>query len=69
MTSAEKSTDPVDDLFGEPPLLKGEDKAHMRLRAAVEAEIEPTGFFERMNVIDQTNKLWRRCAAAAMPPR
>lgn len=59
MSAQEKATDLIEDLFGEPPLLKGEDKArYMRLRAAVEAEVNPQNFFERLNVYDQVNKLW-----------
>jgi hypothetical protein len=54
-----ENIDQFEHLLGEPPLLKGEDKArYMKLRAAVEAELKPTTFFERLNVYDQTNKLW-----------
>jgi hypothetical protein len=66
----DKNINQLEPLFGEPPLLKGEDKArYMKLRAAVEAELQPKTFLERMNVHDQTNKLWeeqrlRRYAAA-----
>jgi hypothetical protein len=59
MSSEEKATNPIDDLFGEPPLLKGEDKArYMRLRAAVEAEINPKTIFDQIMVRDLTDKYW-----------
>jgi hypothetical protein len=49
----------MDDLFGEPPLLEGEDKQrYLRLYAAVEADIQPKSFFDQMQVREQTDKIW-----------
>ncbi len=53
------SIDPTLDLFGEPALLKGEDKAlYLKLRAAVAANLEPKTFADWTIVHDQTSKLW-----------
>jgi hypothetical protein len=65
-----KMTERTDDLFGEPALLRGEDpEIYWRLYAAVEAYIQPKDFFGRMQVREQTDKIWeelrlKRCAAA-----
>jgi hypothetical protein len=68
--SEHENIDQLQDLFEEPPLLKGEDKARfMKLRAAVEAEHKPKTFSEKLNAHAQAIKLWeeqrlRRYAAA-----
>lgn len=52
-------TNKIDDLFGKPSLIKGEDEdRYLRLRAAVEAEIKPKTVFDWMMVNDQTDKYW-----------
>src|SRR5271165_4733795 len=52
-------SDPIDDIFGEPALLQGEDRErYMRLYAAVEADIQPKNFFDRLHVREQTDKIW-----------
>jgi hypothetical protein len=52
-------TNHIDDLFGAPALLEGEDRErYARLFAAVESEIEPKNFFEVMQVREQTDKIW-----------
>jgi hypothetical protein len=39
----------IDDIFGEPALLEGEDRErYMRLYAAVEADIQPKNIFDRI---------------------
>jgi hypothetical protein len=49
----------VDDMFGEPALLAGEDKGlYTKIYAAIEADIEPKSFFDRMHVREQTDKFW-----------
>lgn len=49
------------DLFGEPPLLKGEDKErYLRLLALVEDQIRPKTIFEKMLVRDLTDKYWEQ---------
>ena len=66
--SAEKQQDPsinpTCDLFGEPPLLKGEDKErYLRLLAAIEHQVDPKTIFDKMRVRDLTDKYWeqQRC--------
>src|ERR1035437_5481058 len=64
-------TDPAADLFGEPALIKGEDKErYMSLFAMVEADMKPKTFLDRMMVQEQTNKIWEeqrlRSNAAAL---
>src|ERR1700730_15437064 len=52
------------ELFGEPPLLKGEDEErYLRLYAAVEHHIQPKTIFDKMRVRDLTDKYWeqQRC--------
>jgi hypothetical protein len=52
-------TNEIDDLFGKPALINGEDEdRYLRLRAAVEAEIKPKTVFDWMMVKDQTDKYW-----------
>jgi hypothetical protein len=61
MTESDDNTglDPIDDLFGEPALINGEDKErYMRLRAAVEADLKPKTIFDWMRVKDVTDKYW-----------
>jgi hypothetical protein len=49
------------DLFGEPPLIKGEDKQrYCRLLAAVTHEIKPKTLFDEVLVRDMTDKLWEQ---------
>jgi hypothetical protein len=58
----------MDDLFGEPPLLKGEDTARYgRLLAAIKHEIKPETVFEKIHVREFTDKLWQqqRCKQSA----
>jgi len=52
-------SDELDDIFGKPALLKGEDRErYARLQAAVEADIKPKNIFDRMLVREQTDKYW-----------
>ena len=58
----------MSDLFGEPPLIKGEDKArYWRLHAAVGHELQPKTVFEKIYVREYTDKLWQqqRCKQSA----
>jgi hypothetical protein len=58
----------MSDLFGEPPLIRGEDKArYWRLHAAVEHEIKPQTIFDKIHVREVTDKLWQqqRCKQSA----
>jgi len=51
----------IDDLFGPPPLIKGEDLArYRRLQSAIEHEINPKTFFENVYVREMTDKLWEQ---------
>ena len=51
----------IDDLFGPPPLIKGEDLArYRRLQSAVEHEISPKTFFEKVYAREMTDKLWEQ---------
>jgi hypothetical protein len=66
--SAEKQEDPsinpMCNLFGEPPLLRGEDKErYLRLLAAIQHQVEPKTIFDQMRVRDLTDKYWeqQRC--------
>jgi hypothetical protein len=57
-------TDLAIDLFGPPPLMRGEDLArYNRLYAAVEHQIQPKDFFDRCLVRELTDKHWeqQRC--------
>jgi len=57
------------DLFGKPPLIKGEDEAsYLRLRDAVEEEIKPKTFFAYMEVNDLTNKCWEQLRLQRFSP-
>ena len=63
-TPRDSAISPMCDLFGEPPLLKGEDKErYLRLLALVEDQIGPKTIFEEMLVRDLTEKYWeqQRC--------
>src|SRR6476620_2220711 len=52
-------SDELDDIFGKPALLKGEDRERYgHLQAAVEADIKPKNIFDRMLVREQTDKYW-----------
>jgi hypothetical protein len=54
-------TDDTDDLFGKPPLMKGEDKErYFRLLAAVKHQIEPKTFFDELWVRELTDKIWEQ---------
>jgi hypothetical protein len=58
----------MDDLFGEPPLIKGEDTArYSRLLAAIADEIKPETIFDKIRVREFTNKYWeqQRCKQGA----
>jgi hypothetical protein len=49
----------MDDIFGEPALLEGEDsKRYLALYAAVEAEIQPKNIFDQLEVRELTDKIW-----------
>src|ERR1700722_9899863 len=55
-------------LFGEPPLMKGEDSArYWRLHAAIEHDHKPETFSDKLYVRDYTDKLWQqqRCKQSA----
>src|ERR1700688_4994833 len=61
-------TDLAIDLFGPPPLMRGEDLArYNRLCAAVEHQIQPKKFYDRCSVRELTDKHWeqQRCKSAA----
>jgi hypothetical protein len=66
----DETNDRFEEIFGEPALLEGEDRErYLRLYAAVEVDIEPKSFFDRMLVREQTDKIWeelryKRCSAA-----
>jgi hypothetical protein len=58
----------MSDLFGEPPLIRGEDIArYWRLHAAIEHDIKPETVFEKIYVRELTDKLWQqqRCKQSA----
>jgi len=57
-----------DDLFGEPPLIKGEDSArYYRLFAEIKHEIKPETVFDKIRVRELADKLWQqqRCRRSA----
>jgi hypothetical protein len=57
-------TDLAFDLFGPPPLMKGEDHdRYLRLLAAVKHQIQPKDFFGDLLVKELTDKMWeqQRC--------
>jgi hypothetical protein len=57
-----------DDLFGEPPLIKGENSArYYRLFAAIKHEIKPETVFDKIRVRELADKLWQqqRCKRSA----
>ena len=62
--------DQFENLFGQPPLLEGEDKErYLRLRVAVVRDLKPESIFDWINVQDQVDKVWeeqryKRAAAA-----
>jgi hypothetical protein len=59
----------MDDLFGEPPLIKGEDTArYSRLLAAIAHEMKPETVFDKIHVREFTDKLWQqqRCKQSAV---
>jgi hypothetical protein len=58
----------IDDLFGAPPLIKGEDTArYWRLHAAIAHEIKPETVFDKIRVREFADKLWQqqRCKQSA----
>ena len=58
----------MDDLFGEPPLIKGEDTArYWRLHAAIAHAIKPETVFDKIHVREFVDKLWQqqRCKQSA----
>src|SRR3981081_477772 len=62
------TTSQIDDLFGVPPLIKGEDSArYWRLHAAIAHEIKPETVFDKIRVREFTDKLWQqqRCKQSA----
>ena len=58
----------MDDLFGEPPLIKGEDSArYYRLFAEIKHEIKPETVFDKIRGRELADKLWQqqRCKRSA----
>jgi hypothetical protein len=58
----------IDDLFGAPPLIKGEDTArYWRLHAAIAHQIKPETIFDKIRVREFADKLWQqqRCKQSA----
>jgi hypothetical protein len=58
----------IDDLFGAPPLIKGEDTArYWRLHAAIAHEMKPETVFDKIRVREFADKLWQqqRCKQSA----
>jgi hypothetical protein len=58
----------MSDLFGEPPLIRGEDKArYWRLHSAIENDIKPRSLSDKIYVRELTDKLWQqqRCKQSA----
>jgi hypothetical protein len=62
MTSSDNSDkNLIDDLFGPPPLIKGEDLArYRRLQSTIEHEINPKTFSDKVHVREMTDKLWEQ---------
>src|SRR5271167_2541099 len=61
-------TNQMSDLFGKPPLIRGEDEArYWRLQALVEHEMKPQTIFDKIYVREFTDKLWQqqRCKGSA----
>ena len=55
----ESDKDLIDDLFGPPPLIRGEDLArYRRLQSAIEHEINPKTFSDKVYVREMTDELW-----------
>jgi hypothetical protein len=51
----------LDDLFGPPPLIRGENAArYWRLHSAFEHDIKPKTFSEKVYVRELTDKLWEQ---------
>ena len=51
----------MSDLFGEPPLMKGEDRArYWRLHALVTLEFKPKTDLQKLFVREYTDKLWQQ---------
>ncbi len=62
------AADLMNDLFGPPPLMKGEDAArYWRLHAAIVHEIKPETLFDQIRVREFADKLWQqqRCKQSA----
>jgi hypothetical protein len=65
----DSTADQMSDLFGPPPLIKGEDLArYWRLHAAVEHQVQPKTIFDQIYVRELTDKLWQqqRCRQGAV---
>lgn len=61
MSDDQKGSTTFDDLFGPPPLMKGEDKArYFRLLAAVTHDFKPQTIFDKIYVREFTDKLWQQ---------
>jgi hypothetical protein len=57
----ENPNNQIDELFGPPPVMRGEDLVrYRRLQAAVEHEIKPEGVFDQILVREVTDKLWQQ---------
>jgi hypothetical protein len=55
------AVDQLDDLFGEPPLIRGEDKArYWRLHGAIAHQMKPITVLDKMRVRDTADKLWQQ---------
>jgi hypothetical protein len=64
----ESTVSQLDDLFGPPPLIRGEDLArYWRLHAAVAHQMKPKDLFDDVRVREFTDKLWQqqRCKRSA----
>jgi hypothetical protein len=62
------AADAMNDLFGPPPLIQGEDAArYWRLHAAIAHEIKPETVFDKIRIREFTDKLWQqqRCKQSA----
>jgi hypothetical protein len=60
-SNEESAQNLIDDLFGPPPLIKGEDLArYRRLHSAIEHEIKPKTFSDKVYVREMTDKLWEQ---------
>jgi hypothetical protein len=60
-SESESTKDLIEDLFGPPPLIKGEDIArYRRLHDAIEHEVGAKTFYDKVHVREMTDKLWEQ---------